>query len=993
LLLCGASVKHARADDLFRDQIAPIFEQRCIRCHAGDKPKGGLALDSAAAASKGGESGAAWIAGKPNESLLVEHISGPKPEMPQGEPALSAQQVGLVVKWISQGASFPAELKLVAKKMERGDWWSFKPLVKPAVPTPALTGWGRTPIDAFALEKLAQQKLTPSPEADRRTQIRRLSFDLIGLPPSPEEVDAFVADTRADAYEQLVDRLLASPRYGERWGRHWLDVVHYGDTHGYDKDKRRVNAWPYRDYVIRAFNEDKPYSKFVSEQIAGDVLQPGDPEGIVATGFIAAGPWDFVGHVELREDTTDKLITRLLDRDDMLANTMSTFTSLTVHCSRCHDHPFDPMTQDDYYSLQAVFAGLDRGDRFFGDKETKARQNALANEKAALQKRVAEIEAKVAGAASPEIARLDEEVAKRRNRLSSLPSPVPPASAPVTSPTNGYHSGIMGQPDGVKWVQIDLAKPQPIEAIHLFPARPTDFRDAPGFGFPVRYQVAVSDEPDFKQPRLAADYSKADVPNPGDNVVSIRLAGETPVVARYVRVTAQRLWLRSGDYIFALGEMQVESGGKNIAAGVTVTALDSIDQGRWHTKNLVDGHNSRHLLPDLGTPELAKTLKDRAALEAELAAVTAERTRAIEAAIGPELRAEQSRATARIRAIEPEMAELSKGPVVYTVVPRAPRLVNWLPRGDVKNPGKEMQAGTVACVPGTGGAFTLTNAGDEGQRRAALAAWLVDSKNVLTWRSIVNRVWHYHFGQGLVDSPNDFGRMGSQPSHPELLDWLAVEFRDGGQSLKKLHRLIVTSAAYRQASTSREDAAKIDSGNRYLWRMNRRRLDAESLRDTVLAVSGRLDLKMGGPGFQAFGFKDDHSPHYLYDQHNVDDPRSFRRAIYRFVVRSVPDPFMECMDSPDPSLIVPVRTETITALQALALLNNPFMVRQAEHFAARVTPITETPEGRATAAWRFAFGRSPSKDETELLVGHAKEHGWASACRLLFNTNEFLFVD
>jgi hypothetical protein len=361
--------------------------------------------------------------------------------------------------------------------------------------------------------------------------------------------------------------------------------------------------------------------------------------------------------------------------------------------------------------------------------------------------------------------------------------------------------------------------------------------------------------------------------------------------------------------------------------------------------------------------------------------------------MGPEVIAELARVEAGIKGIEPAMAQLAQGPVVYTVVPRDPRPVNWLARGDVKNPGKEMQAGTVTCIPGTGGTFQLKSASDEGQRRAALAGWLTDPKNVLAWRSIVNRVWHYHFGQGLVDSPNDFGRMGSQPSHPELLDWLAVEFRDGGQSLKKLHRLIVTSAVYRQASTHRDDAAKTDSGNRYLWRMNRRRLDAESLRDTVLATSGKLDLKMGGPGFAAFGFKDDHSPHYLYEQHNVDDPKSFRRAIYRFVVRSVPDPFMECMDSPDPSLIVPVRTETITALQALALLNNPFMVRQAEHFAARISAAGESPEARADAAWRLAFARSPSKSEAELLVNHAREHGWASACRLLFNANEFLFID
>jgi len=289
--------------------------------------------------------------------------------------------------------------------------------------------------------------------------------------------------------------------------------------------------------------------------------------------------------------------------------------------------------------------------------------------------------------------------------------------------------------------------------------------------------------------------------------------------------------------------------------------------------------------------------------------------------------------------------------------------------------------------------FELPADHDEGARRAALAAWIVDRDNPLTWRSIVNRVWHYHFGRGIVDTPNDFGRMGATPTHPELLDWLAVEFRDGGQSFKQLHRLIVCSSVYRQASAHRANCAESDAANRLLWRAHRRKLDAESVRDSVLLVAGKLDRRGGGEGFRAFGFKDDHSPHYKYHEYDPDDPTSHRRSIYRFIVRSVPDPFMTTLDCADPSLNVAKRNQTLTALQALALLNNPFMVRMAEHFAARVEPLGSTPAARIDTAYRLALSRPATAAELDLLVPLAAEYGLASVCRTIFNTNEFVFVD
>jgi hypothetical protein len=296
-------------------------------------------------------------------------------------------------------------------------------------------------------------------------------------------------------------------------------------------------------------------------------------------------------------------------------------------------------------------------------------------------------------------------------------------------------------------------------------------------------------------------------------------------------------------------------------------------------------------------------------------------------------------------------------------------------------------------LPELAGRYKAASSGDESVRRAALAHWIVDRRNGLTWRSIVNRVWQYHFGRGIVDTPNDFGRMGSPPTHPELLDWLACEFRDGRQSLKDLHRLICTSAVYRQTSAYRAACAERDEGNQYLWRMNRRRLDAECVRDAVLAVAGKIDLSPGGPPYRAFGFKDDHSPHYNYDEYDPDDPASHRRSVYRMIVRSVPDPFMTTLDCADSSAVVAKRNETVTPLQALALLNNAFMVRMAEHVAARVETPGDAPRERMRSAWRLVLQREPTENELAALSEYAERHGTASACRLMLNLNEFMFVD
>jgi hypothetical protein len=970
----------------FEKLIAPILESRCLRCHNDELRKGKLSLATREEMMIGGKHGAAVVAGNANESLLVRMISGPAAKMPKDEEPLAANQIEAIKAWIDQDATWPGGRILEDRQPAAETWWSLGPLNRPAVPI-VNSEWVRTPIDAFIWAKAQSEGLTVSDEADPRTLIRRVTFDLIGLPPTPEEVAAFVDDSTPQAYEKLVDRLLDSPRYGERWGRHWLDVVHYADTHGYDKDKRRDHAWPYRDYVIRAFNEDKPYKRFVAEQLAGDMLFPEKPDAVVATGFIAAGPWDFVGHVELREGTIEKAKTRSLDRDDMVATTASTFSSMTVHCARCHDHKFDPMTQADYYAMQAVFAGVDRGDRPYASPNRDAAKTRLENRKKEITQQRDALTQQANALTEPELKSIDEQIAQLNRGLAGILKGI----LDEKSATNGYHSGIETKQDVAKWVQLDLGKSMPIEAIRLVPARPVDFPDTPGFGFPARFKIEISNDVEFGEVVTAADHTKGDFKNPGDDAYLVMTESTIPTTGRYVRVTATKLWPRTNDFVFALAEMQVISNGRNAAAGATTTALDTIDAGRWHTKHLTDGFNSRNKLADLSIPVVAAMVLHRDRIPARLRELERERKTRFDALLPAKLKADLKGATTDLAQVNEAIQKLPAEPMVYAARSIDPRPIHLLIRGDVKQQGEPVEPGAIGCVAGLPARFEVSDPKSEADRRVALAQWIVADQNVLTWRSIVNRIWHYHFGQGIASTPNDFGRNGAKPTHPELLDWLAVEFRDNGGSIKDLHRLILRSNVYRQASADDSANSKIDASNRYLWRMNRRRLEAEAVRDAVLAASGQLNLKMGGPGFDLFDFEDDHSPRYDYVYKDISE--AHRRSIYRFVVRSVPDPFMDTLDCADPNVNVPVRNKTITALQALALLNNPFVLRQSEYLAERVSGLADSVEGRIDAAYELALSHQPTNDERDALSAHAKTHGLANACRILFNANEFLFID
>ncbi len=960
------------ADEAFLQDVAPIFEQKCVHCHSGSEPEGDLSLQTRSDLVDGG-----YIDTEaPADSVLLQILqpTDGRAEMPKDADPLSAKEIAAVRRWIERGAPWPDDVTLEASQVDDFDWWSWRPLKRPEVPSlqdPRI----QTPIDQFILRALRERGLDFSEPADRRTLIRRVTFDLIGLPPTPEEVERFVADQDPRAWEKLVDRLLTSPHYGERQARRWLDVVRYADTHGYDKDKPRSNAWPYRDYVIRSFNEDRPYSRFVQEQIAGDVLFPGTPDGILGLGFLAAGPWDFIGHVEVPETKYDGMVARNLDRDEFVSGTFNTFCSVTVQCARCHNHKFDPITQEHYYGLQAIFAAVDRADRPWNiDSDTAQRREELTSRLTDLKKKDARLEDQIAERAGPELARIQKTIAALQ------------AEMKVTQePQFGYHTAFASRQDSEKWVEVALDDPVDIDRIVLRPCHDDFGGIGAGFGFPVRFRIEVRSDGTW---HTVSDHTRTDFPNPGLRPVVVSAAG---ITGDRVRIVASRLADRRGVYIMALAELQVlRPDGTNAARGAAVTALDSIEAPvRWSRENLTDGR-----WPTAGTDEQAQQLEQ--ALAARETLLQTDQIARLQ---------EQQRSLRRsIQELQAELRALPPFRMVYAAATRfkkqgqfrptlgQPRTIRVLQRGDVRRPQQ-------AAVPGffplnENDAFRLPPDMPEGERRAALARWLTDPNHPLVWRSIVNRIWQSHFGTGIVATPNDFGRMGALPTHPELLDWLAVEFRDSGQSIRALHRMIVTSYVYRQTSAIREDAARTDRSNRFLWRMPRRRLEAEEIRDAMLAVSGALNRKQGGPGFHLFVLeKTEHSPHYEYHKFDPADPASHRRSIYRFIVRSQPHPWMTTLDCADSSQSTPQRSETLTSLQALSLLNNDFVLHMARLFAHRTERHADSLPEQVDRAVRLALQRSPTDAEHAAFLEYARRHGLQNLCRVLMNLSEFLYLD
>ncbi len=971
--------------DFARD-VWPILSGKCLRCHGPNNQESGFRLDQRETALNGGDEHAPNIVpGNSGESNLIRFASGLVDGMempPEGDP-LTAEQINILRRWIDQGAEW-ADMAEAAKAAAL-DWWSLKPLVLPAVPE-SRAGC-RNELDAFIRAKLSTLGIAPSPEADRRTLIRRVYFDLIGLPPTPEEIDEFVTSPASDAYEQVVDRLLASPRYGERWARHWMDAAHFAETHGHDQDRIRENAWPYRDYLINAFNADKPFACFVQEQIAGDVLFPDDPAATIALGFLAAGPWDESSLRDIREDTIDRQIGRYLDRDDMISNVMNNFVSSTVQCARCHDHKFDPISQGDYYALQAVFSGVERANRMFDvDPKVNRQRQALRARKRELENDNARRrEDLLSRETQNEVANWERDLAQARGAWKILGPETAISAGGATLKPLDDHSVLAGgtnpetdtytisfSPPAGEFTSMRLETLTDESLPHKGPGRQdngnlhlSEFEAFSGGVDGTRIEIA----------HATADFEQADWG-----------------IARAIDGNPQTAWgifPKVGSPHSAVFEFKQK---QSFSAGQKLTVV---------VKQL---HGGRHLIGRLRVAISNSPTYVAAMPPANIEAILAENPERRTADQQIELALYQQRTK-----IDAALTRLPPPSYVYAVAndfepdgglkpPPRPLPIHVLKRGDIRQPLDEAAPGSLVCVASVPARFEVSGLASEGERRAALARWLTDTQNTLTWRSIVNRVWQFHFGRGIVATPNDFGRMGALPSHPELLDWLALWFRDNGQSLKQLHRLIVTSATYRQSSASRPTGTAsmtLDADNQFLWRMNRTRLDAECIRDTVLAVSGKLDLMMGGPSDRQFDLKPGShvTPIIDYSKFDLDSPSGNRRSIYRFLFRTLPDPFMESLDCPAGDTITPGRENSVTVQQALAMWNDAFMARQSEHFAARLRTQGKTTADCVRTAFRLTLGREPNSEELPDFSAYADRHGLENLCRVIFNLNEFVFVN
>lgn len=959
----------------FDHDIRPLLQQHCVECHGEKKQKGELRLDAKIFAFKGGHEGLAIVAGDTTKSLLLQRITSTDDDErmpPKGGP-LSPAQIALVQAWIQSGALWPENAADKAAAVDkRLQHWSVQPVR-------AAKG---VSIDSLINAKLAEKNLSMSPAADRRTLIRRLSFDLVGLPPTPERVEQFVKDADPRAYEKLVDELLRSQHYGERWARHWLDIAHYADTHGFERDQMRPNAWHYRDYVIASLNADKPYDQFIREQIAGDVIAPNDPQAVIATGFLAAGPWDFVGQVETKSDMLRRAA-RAGDLDDMVTQVITSTMGVTVNCARCHDHKLDPIRQEEYYRLWAVFAGVKRGDREVDSAEAKR----IADEKVRLTQELTAARAQIAKLAGEglDLAAMVGGGVKGRG--------IDLRTGNLTIGKLGYHRDIQtNRLQRIEW--------------------PAEVKDAEHFVDWIfvpdgRNPVPVAPKLEVKGLPATSGHTWDAVRNgPLNAQRSTKIGG-----VDYAEKEHSILGLHANSGItFDLAKIRQSSGlglmhfTAALGFGADASAASSradftvyVDAERKFQKLKIRKDEFMHL--DIAIPATAKTLTLIATDGGD--GIGSDLLFLGDARLVPDV--EHSRLTdaeqeqlkqLRIQAVklDASLKALPEPAKVYAVISEAkPPVIQVQRRGNPEDPQQEVQPGAFAWARHASMDFG-THATPEGERRRKLAEWITHPENPLTRRVLVNRLWHHHFGQGIVNTPSDFGLGGDRPSHPELLDWLANELLRSGWSLKRLHKLIVMSAAYQQQSTLPNDtASRLDAQNRLLWRRNPRRLDAESVHDAVLSVAGTLNPAMGGPGYRDFNFTEAYAP--IYDYITPDKPELLRRSIYRFVVRTTPHQFMSTLDCPDPANLTPARAQTTTALQALTLSNNEFMLQQAANLVTRIENETDSRTAAIRRAFLLCFQREPKAEEQSAATHLVAEQGLFALCRMLINANEFVYLD
>ncbi|MBL8215801.1 MAG: PSD1 domain-containing protein [Bryobacterales bacterium] len=855
-----------------------LLTQKCAKCHGAGALLSDLDVTTRAGLLKGGKHGPAIVPGDSAKSRLYQLVSEGK--MPPGG-RLDAAELAAIRSWIDAGATMADSSASKAKR----SWWAFE--------TPRKTPGFET-IDAFLLAKLKEKGLTYNPKADHRTLIRRLYFDLTGLPPNPEDYN--------QSYEAAVDKLLASPQYGERWGRHWLDVVRFGETDGGEHNFERFNAWPYRDWVIQSINADKPYTDFIREQLAGDILFPQDPKKVAATGFLVAGPWDSVSAV-LNKDEALREQARYDELDDMVTTTAHSFLAMTVNCARCHDHKFDPIPTRDYYRMTAFFNAVGFGEREVGTDEARAAREAYLKP---LRKQMDGIKARLGDIDDPVRARLllakmkafDQQRAAEPRRI-----PVNPVFN-----RNAFQAITAKQFRFVVTGNNGKAAPK-LAYVELLPA-----------GKRIDNWTGTA--------AASADQRQ---------VLTIDL--DTPAAVSEIRFASDPV---RGSATGSVTVYRLEADGKEVAS-----SMDHVN------RNEVD-------VPSVADEEVV-------------------------AQLSADIRSKRDAVLAEIRAVQQQMNQAPSVSVLYAAKPRDPEKSYLLERGNVRRKTEELTPGILSAVGGDLPA-TATSA----ERRLALANWIADKRNPLTARVMVNRIWQGHFGTGIVGTPSDFGINGDRPSHPELLDHLAIGFMENGWSMKWLHRQIVMTDAYRQTSAMNAKAHAVDAGNRLLWHMPMKRMDAEMLRDSMLAVTGNLSLQGGGPSYLLQ--KKGGGGSYIYAALNNDGPEVWRRAVYRFVVRGGERIMMDSFDCPDPSVATPQRAVSNTPVQALTMMNHEFVIKQAGLLAKRLESGAATGDARVQRAYALLFGREATASEVARANRFLSKQSLTALCRALFNSNEFLYV-
>ncbi len=972
----------------FRQKVLPILQRRCYGCHSHSSGviESELALDWKSGWANGGSRGPAIEPGVPAQSLLLKAIRHELPDLKMPEEPLPETEVLQIETWIAQGA-FDDRVAIPTQELTKPrDWWSLKPLSKTDPPP----GEFSNPIDAFISARLKESKWTLSGRANRRTLIRRLSFDLTGLPPSPEEVRAFESDTDDRAYERLVDRLLASERYGERWTRHWLDAIHFADSHGYEHDIGRDHAWPYRDYLIDALNQDKPWSRMIREQLAADYFFPDQTQLVPALGFLGAGTFD------LSTFSTAPVTFDYLDRDDLVTQTMAAFTSTTANCARCHEHKFDPISQEDYYSLQAVFSGIIKGDvSYDASADVAARRRELQNLWNAATARNGEI--LLSPVNEPQIMEsLANLMQQAKWQTLEIASYVSTDGSTLTREQDGSLLASGNNPERDTYVLTSSCSLEQVSALRLdVLANPALPMNGPGRCHNgnlhlSEIEVFVFEPTNPKATPVKLKHATADF-NQDSWGIERAIDGDPK--------TAWGIHPSVGKSHYAVFELEEP-------VSISPSARVSIV--------LKQLHGGSHLI---GSLRLSVTANDPKLIHAKPIAVelvlqkNPDLTPSNWERLNQEERIEIASHILKARALQ-QMSKLPSPSRVYAAggkveIPQgngayqamsinSPKTVHVLHRGDFDKPRDAVGPGGLSVLNELKSRFDTTELEGESARRAQLAQWIADKNNVLTWRSVVNRVWHHHFGRGLCDTPSDFGRMGGVPSHPELLDWLAVWFRDDAEeSIKALHRLIVTSETYCQVSEGSQLGIQIDSDNRLLWRQNRQRLDADAIRDYVLFASGQLDLKMRGPGVQHFRQSKgpQGTPVLDYQAFDWNSAAGRRRSIYRYVWRGIADPFTEALDFPDLGLLSPVRGFSASSLQALSLLNNDFILHHCQSMATQLEVSLPDVSSRVQECIWLLWGRQPNPLELQELSDFVHTHSLAEICRVLMNSNEFLFVD